>query len=222
VTTARSVITGTLTFHLNRLAPGETLDPDTAATCLGALNAVVDEFNGAKSFLFREIFTVSTPITGTYGTLGVDWAGLVSGDEILGATVRWGGLDVPLNPMTPGAYADVPIKTLSTVPGWYAHDGAATVYLYPAVTALVVTLRTKQVVSDFADLDTDYSMPKGYKANLQALLAEKLAPSLGGSKPEVLIAARRARHALRSQTCNPAIVKAGDTAGPVARIKRGY
>lgn len=45
MTTARQIITDALTFHLNRLSPGETLESDTANVCLSALNAFVDEWN---------------------------------------------------------------------------------------------------------------------------------------------------------------------------------
>jgi hypothetical protein len=45
MTTARQIITDALTFHLNRLSPGETLEADTAAVCLSAINAFVDDWN---------------------------------------------------------------------------------------------------------------------------------------------------------------------------------
>lgn len=223
MTTARAIIRGALTFHLNRLSPGEQEDADLFGRCLDALNAVVDEFNGVKSQLFREVFTVSTAITGASGTLGATWATLSPGDEILGATVQYGGTDMRLEPITMGAYADVSIKTLSTIPSYYAHDGLATVYFFPAIQGLTVTLRTKAPFTDFADLDTNYSMPKGYLSGLQALVAEKMAPTLvGGVSPDVARAARGARLRLAAQAMNPAIVTAGDSAGPVARIMRGY
>ena len=49
-------------------------------------------------------------------------------------------------------------------------------------------------MADFADLDTDYTMPKGYKSAFGALLAEKMAPTMvGGVSPAVAAAARAAR-----------------------------
>jgi hypothetical protein len=45
MTTARQIIGDALTFHLNRLSPGETLPADTADLCLGALNSVIDDWN---------------------------------------------------------------------------------------------------------------------------------------------------------------------------------
>ena len=208
MTTARSIITGALTFGLNRLSPGETLDADVGAVCLNALNHIADELNGSKSFLFREVLTASSPITGASAALGVAWPSLAPGDEIAGATVQYSaGHDVPLDPMTMAQYADIAIKATASLPRYYAHDGLATVYFYPACAGQTVTLRTRQVVSDFADLDSDYSMPKGYKAALSALLAEKMAPTmLGGVSAPVAAAAQKARNQLAQQSVSPAII----------------
>lgn len=224
MTTARDIVRGALSFHLNRLSPGEAEDADLFARCLLALNFIADEFNGQKSFLWCEVLTASSAITGTSGTLGTTWAGIASGDEILGATVRYSStLDVPMSPITMAQYADIAIKSTSSYPEVYAHDGAATVYLYPAAASHVITIRTKQVMSDFADLDTDYEMPKGYKAGLSALLAEKMAPSLLGSLPPAVgKAASAARSHLLAQGLVPAILNPGDGVGRVARIMRGY
>ncbi|MEI6282731.1 MAG: hypothetical protein WCP82_08465 [Alphaproteobacteria bacterium] len=224
MTTARSIITGALTQHLNRLSPGESLDADVAAVALDGLNFIADEWNGSKSFLFRELLTASSAISAATGTLGTTWAGLASGDEILGATVAYSAtLDVPLEPITMAQYQQIAIKSLTTYPAYYAHDGAATVYLYPVPTGQTITLRTKQIVSDFADLDTDYSMPKGYKSALAAVLAEKLAPvMLGGISPAVAAAAKAARSRIYAQAINPAIINGRAYVGPVARIRRGF
>lgn len=224
MTTARSIITGALTHGLNKLSPGEAIDADLGAVCLDALNFIADEWNGSKAFLFRDIFTTSSAISSATGTLGTTWAGLVPGDEIIGATVAYSAtLDVPLQPITMQQYMSIAIKALTTYPNVYAYDGQATVYFYPVPTGKTVTLRTKQVVSDFADLDTDYTMPKGYKSALSAVLAEKLGPVLvGGISPAVATAAAAARRRIVGGNITPAIISGGDMAGPVARITRGY
>lgn len=217
MTTARSVITGALTFGLNRLSPGETLDADVGSVCLDALNHIADELNGAKAFLFRETLTQSSAITGASAALGVAWPTLAPGDNIMGATVQYSaGLDFPLDPLTMGQYANISIKATASLPRYYAHDGLATVYFYPACAGQTVTLRTRTVVSDFADLDTDYSMPKGYKAALSALLAEKMAPTMVGGVPApVAQAAQKARNQLSQQAVNPAVIGGNRTAGNI-------
>lgn len=209
MTTARSVISNALSFGLNRLSPGETLDADLAAVCLSALNDIADEWNGSKSFLFREILSASTPITGTSAQLGVAWSSLVSGDVILGATVQYAsGQDVAMEPLTMAQYQSIVDRSIASLPQYYAHDGAATVYIYPAATSHVITLLTQQAISDFADLDTDYVMPKGYKSALSACLAERMAPVLlSGIPPTVASAAKGARLRIMSQAANPAILQ---------------
>ncbi len=210
MTTARLIISGALTYHLNRLSPGETLDADLAAVALDALNNVADAWNGQKSFLFREVLTASSTISAASAALGTAWTGLSAGDEIITATVAQSGVDTPLYRLTMTQYAHLPVKTTTGTPTAYAHDGAATVYLYPVPTGHVVTLMTRQVVSDFADLDTDYVMPKGYRSALSAVLAEALAPVLlGGITPAVAVAARAARSRIGAQSVNPAILNAG-------------
>ena len=208
MSTARSIIEGALGYRLNRLSPGETLDADTGATCLVALNELADAMNGGGSFLFREILTTSSAISAATGTIGSTWAGLSPGVEILGATYSDGTQDDELHRLTMAQYAAVADKTMAAEPSNYAHDGYATVYFYPVPTGQTVTLRTKQVVSDFADLDADYGMPRGYKAHLSALLAEHRAPSLLGKiPPAVSRAAAMARSALQAQVSNPAILR---------------
>lgn len=216
MTTARQIIQTALTVHLNRLSPGETLDADTAAFCLDGLNNAIDAINGLKSFLWRQILTAGT-VTGVSGELGTTWVGLSSGDEILGATVAYSaGMDIPLYPMSMERYANIPLKQTASIPREYAHDGAATVYFYPACTGQVVTLRTKQAASEFADLDTDYVMPKGYKSALSALLAFQVAPVLNGGVPAaVQVASVAARKQLASQAANPAILQSSNHAGNI-------
>lgn len=205
MTTAREVINAALTFHLNRLSPGETADPDTANVCLTALNFIADEWNGQKSFLFREILSAGT-VTGSTGTLGSTWSALSPGDQILGVTYS-NNQDICLEELTMRQYHEIADKTVSGDPSWWAHDGLSTLYFYPVPTSRSITLRTKQKVSDFADLDTNYSMPNGYKSGIAAELAEKIAPTMLGSVPvTVSIAARQARNRLRAQAVVPAIL----------------
>lgn len=217
MTKARDIIKNSLSFGLNRLSPGETMDADLAALCLDALNEIVDEFDGAKLQLFREILSPGV-VTGATGTLGVNWPSLLPGDLILGASVSYSvGLDTPLQgPITVEVYQRIPQKATGGLPQWFAPDGAALVYFWPAATGQTITLRTKQPFSDFADLDTDYVMPKGYKSAFSAILSEKMAPTmLGGIPAAVTRAASMARTRLVSQNVDPAIINTGVRTGNI-------
>lgn len=198
MTTARSIISGALRFHLNRLSPGETLDADLADVCLEALNSIADEMNGDETMLWRQILTAAA-VTGTTGTLGTTWATIAPGTQILGASYSDGANDIPIDELTMAQYHAIPVKSTAGQPQYWAHDGQSTIFFYPAPTGQSVTLRTGSPVSDFADLDTDYVMPQGRKSAFQALLAERLAPSvLGDIPPAVSRAARKARLGLKA------------------------
>lgn len=223
MTKAREVIRNCLTFSLNRLSPGEQEDADLFGRCLDALNHIIDKWNGGKSLLWREIITDSSPITGSVGTLGVTWPGLQYGDQILSATVRYTtGVDEPISPITVEQYLAIPIKGLSNIPQQYAHDGGSTVYLYPAANGQTIKLRTKQAASMFADLDTDYVMPQGYKSALVDQLAEVMAPSLlGGIPPVISSAAAASRRRVGAQEISPSILNGYNVGGRLASFLAG-
>ncbi len=208
MSTAREIITGALSFGLNRLSPGETLDADTGAMCLDALNHLADEFNGRGSFLFREILTAGT-VTSVTGTISSTW-NLIPGVQILGAYYTDSGQDTDIAPITLAQYACITDKDQPGDPEVYAFDGYDTVRFYPVPTSLSVTLRTKAYFANFADLDTDYGMPAGYKAAFSDMLAEKVGPSLVGElSPRTVRNAANARKRLTAQAANPAIISGG-------------
>jgi len=209
MTRARDIIEDCLSFALNRLSPGESADSDTLATCLRALNSIVDQFNGSGSFLFREILTPSAaPISTVSATLGSNWPALTPGEQILGATYRQGSSDYSMSELTFMQYHEQVVqKTQTGQPEYWAHDGLATVFFYPVPLSYVITLRTKAEVAEFADVDTDYSMPSGYRSAFSALLAEKLSPvMLGGVTAAVKADANDARMRLLAMNCKPAII----------------
>lgn len=208
MTTARQIIADALTFGLNRLAPGETLDADTANTCLSALNSIADEINGGGQMLWREVMTSAT-VTGASGTLGSTWAGVPLGSTILGAYRSVGGADYELSRLTFADYQAKSDKVSGGAPDEFAHDGQALVYFFPVPSGVTIKLRTKAPVSDFADLDTDYGMAAGVRSALAAFVAEKMGPSLvGGIPANVAKDAAKARARLLSKV-EPAILHTG-------------
>jgi hypothetical protein len=97
-------------------------------------------------------------------------------------------------------------------PEFWAHDGLATVYFYPIPNSKYIKLRTKAVVSEFADVDTDYSMPAGYRSALSACVAEALAFSMLGAVPQnISVKAAAARNRIAAQSSDPEIIGAVPT-----------
>ena len=216
--TARQIITTALTVHLNRLSPGETLDADLAAFCLDALNDIADDWSGNGNFLWKETLVSSDALTGAAIDLVTAWPSLGIGQNLMGATYSNGYGDYPISSATMQEYHElVRVKTLvSGVPRLWAFDGQSTVYFYPALAAINVTLRVNTNVETFADLDTDYVMPNGYKAGIAAVLAEGVASSvLGGIPPAVAKAANQARKNLSARALVPGIVNGGATPGNI-------
>lgn len=215
--TARQIITSALTYHLNRLSPGETLDADLSAMCMTALNDIADEWSGSGTFLFRDILESAT-LTGITATLGTDFPSITPGQEIQGATYNNGAGDFPIEELTMQQYHEqVRIKTLQGgLPRYYACDGLATLYFYPSLSGQTVKLRAHQSIAEFADLDTEYTMPQGYRSGLAAVLAERVAPAVVGAvPPSVAKASNSARQRLGSQSSAPAIISGGAPSGNI-------
>jgi hypothetical protein len=196
-----------MTYHLNALSPGETLDADTAEVCRIALNSLADEMNGGKSMLWRQVLTTGT-VSGLTGTLGATWTTVSPGSQILSATYSDGAQDILISEITMAQYHAILQKTSVGQPMYWAHDGQSTVYFYPAPSSQSVTLRTQSAVSDFADLDTDYVMPKGYLSALQAMLAERMAPIVLGDIPQAVARAARAARLRLKMGMEPEILNA--------------
>lgn len=211
MTTARQIITSALTTGLNRLSAGETLDDDLAALCLSALNDVVDSINGSSGVLWKQTATTQT-VSGSSVLLSV-W-GIDPGAPISLVTASgW-----PVNPTTFEAFQSITAASVGT-PTVYAHAGDK-LYFWPAASGSSITITRKEPASDFADLNTDYSMPDGWRSGLAALLAEKVArPVLGGIPADVARDAASARRRMSARV-EPAILNPG-LGGDVATLFRG-
>lgn len=170
----------------NRLSPGETLGADEAAFGLRRLNELVDELSAQNQFLFRDVFTSAT-VTGATITLGTgSWAAIAAGSQIISGEAA----AFPMAPITMEQYGQIYDNTLAGLPRVFAHDGLATVFLYPVPTTVVVKLQTRVGVSAFADQNTtSYSMPGGWQAALSAALAVRIAPNILGKLPDALVRA---------------------------------
>jgi hypothetical protein len=169
-----------------------------------------DEFNGSGSFLFRDIMTQSTAISAASAALGTAWASLTPGTQLLDAIHNDTDGDEVLTWMPFEQYQAIFDKTTASDPEYWSFDGYATVYFYPVPTSALISLRTRQVFSDFADLDTDYGMPSGYKAAFSDLLAEKVANQFVGQIPvKVARDAAAARRRLLAKNMRPAIIQPG-------------
>ena len=135
--------------------------------------------------------------------------GPAAGEEIISAQADGYGM----TKITMQQYNDIRVKTQSGRPEVWAHDGLATVYLYPAAAGNTISLLTRAPFATFVDLDTSYTLPSGYQGAFAASLAVAMAPALlGGVTPGLLMAEKRARFNVKNANVRPATVSANPLA----------
>lgn len=177
--TARDTIQGALKL-LSILDPSETMAPEDAADGLIMLNDMVDLWALEELNLFTNV-TASFTFTGATATLGVGGNfNIPRPITIDDAYYRKSGLDYHLQLPDQAAYDQISQKSLAgDFPSilFYSPDaplGVAT--LWPVPTSLQVFIVASAQLSQFADLDTVYQLPQGYRLALKYALVPHLAP----------------------------------------------
>jgi hypothetical protein len=195
--------------RLNRLSPGETLSADDSAFGLRRLNLLVDEMSANRPFLYQDVLT-SVVQSGNITLATGSWAALGLGSEIISMTSN----NVPMSKLTMQQYNQLYSPTTTGNPGYWAFDGALTVYLFPVATGQTIKVQTRTGVTAFADLTTAYTAPTGYEAALGAALASRIAPTLLGRLPPEIAKAEQVAMA-GIGTYDPAIIDVQSFKRPV-------
>lgn len=220
MTTARTIITLALE-GMNKLAPGDTADADVAAICLRRLNVIADDWSVGRDMAPQDQI-VSGSVTGASLTLAAgSFAAIQVGSDIISMQAD----GYPMVPITMQQYNNIPDKTQSGCPEVWVCDGLATVFLYPAASANTIGILTRKPFTQFADLDTDYSMPSGYKGAFAASLSVALAPTLlGGIPPALLQAEKKALFNVANSNVRPAIVSSNPLGrcGAASNVLQGW
>lgn len=188
----------------NRLSPGEALNADDIDFGFRRLNLIVDALSADTKFLYKDVITTATQ-TGHIALGAGTFAAIAPGTEIVDIVAA----GLPLGPITMQQYNAINDATVAGTPYLYAHDGMATVFLYPVPSSVAIKVHTRQGVAEFADINTtDYSMPPGYKSALGAILADgPFARNIMGAVPPQI--ASEAQIAMRKiDRYVPAIVDA--------------
>lgn len=220
MTTARTILSLALE-SMNRLSPGEALDADLAATCLRRLNSIADDWSAGRDMTPQDVIS-SGAVNGSGLTLGTGaFAAVAAGEEIISAQAD----GFRMTSITMQQYNDIRLKNQGGRPEVWAHDGLATVFLYPAATGNTISLLTRAPFARFVDLDTSYTLPSGYEGAFAASLAVAMAPALlGGVTPGLLQAKKQALFNVRNANVRPAIVSANPLSPPGAcgNILKGW
>lgn len=168
-----------------------------------ALNELLDSFGIERNWLYKVIRTTKTLTAstanytiGTGGSISVAKPTWIDRAGLIIDTTATEPTEVPIDVLTEEEYAGWPSKTQeasqsSAVYYDHGHDSSGYGLIYPLP---IPDVSTTQLVlytpgggaTTFADLVTDYAMPKGYQRAIRKNLALELAP-MHGAQPSPLL-----------------------------------
>lgn len=204
MTTALQIIEAAM-GKINVLAVGETVSAEDADLCLDRLNTLRDSLLLEPTFQYKNTETSFTlPAATTSRTIGASQQINVARPVKIeiGSFTRIDSIDYPLEPVSQAEYNDISQKSLAGyAPEVCFFDGGSptgNVYFWPPTTASVeVHLVTMTAVTPFADLDTDYDLPPGYRRYFEYGLAVEIAPDFRVAvNPMIAGAASNAKRAI--------------------------
>lgn len=181
--TANSIIERAMRLTGN-LGVGESLDDSEAQDGLEALNTMLDSWATENLFVYAMSLDSITLIPGTAAYTVGPTGGTVSDRPIVvdsSSYVVMDGISYPLVSLSLQEYNDLTLKTLdTTIPEalWYNPtfpNGTVTLYPVPKQ-AMTLKLWSQKVITSFASLTTDLSLPPGYKRAIELSLAEEFGP----------------------------------------------
>lgn len=188
------------------LTKTESPSADEAQSGLEMLNDLLASNANEELFVYSrtlESFTLSGGVSdytigpgGTFDTVRPIF--------IADAYVRIGTIDYPLQIISDSNYADIDIKSLSSIPFWLNYTNAyplATIKLYPVPSAgWTLFLLSEKQISEFT-LNQTVSLPPGWSRYLKNQLAIEMAPEYGQQVPaETVEIASKAMGAIRRGT----------------------
>ena len=188
MTTATELITQALGI-LGVRAVGESVDGTTAGETLTRLNSLIDSWRTQKLYAYAtQRITGTLPASASTLTVGP------TGDIVTtyrpfrletGGFYNNGGQDYPIQLLTQNEFNGITQKLQAsgaTAIGIYYEPTLpnGTLYFYPQPSSQVtLTLIVLTELLEFPTLNSDYTLPPGYRRALAYALAEDLAPDYG-------------------------------------------
>lgn len=181
MTTARDIIKAALR-KIQVLGTGRKLAAEDAADALEALNAMIASWSVEGALVYtetREVFNLTSGKAVYSIGSGADFD-TVRPTQIDAAYVRYSGSDYTLDLESKSDRASIVDKDETGIPSNAYYDEnypLANLYLWPVPLAdMTITIFTEKPLTEFTDLDTDFSMPPEYKRALIYNLAVEVAP----------------------------------------------
>lgn len=185
--------------------PRRALNGTDAANFLDVLNTMVDAWNTSRLNMVA-VQEVAQSVSGQTITIGPGGAISMTRPTRMedGAFIRANGADFAIRWIERAQFDEIVVKA---TPGTIAYVGyyepalpLGVIHLWPyPSTPVELHLQCAVQLTEFADLNTDYTLAPGYQRAMELSLAEELSPGRKAVPPEVVAAARNARRAIRRQ-----------------------
>lgn len=193
MTTARDIVKKSLQ-KIGALVKSEEPSADEADDGLSSLNSLISSWSNDSLVMFArtwESFTLSGG-TASY-TIGSGGAlNTTRPMDIVDCYLSVGTIDYAMSIVTDEAYNSISFKSLTGIPEFLNYDNAyplGKIRLYPIPSGnYTLFLLSEKLVTSFATLDTDMSLPNGFERALVYNLAIELAPEYA-QKPDPSIVA---------------------------------
>lgn len=223
MTTARSIITRALRL-IKVVGDGESGDAEDLDIGLTSLNDMLDSWSIDRNDVLAS--TIETfPATGALSyTIGVGGNFNTSAPIYLPIVeYTLNGIDYTLDEWTEAQYASIALKSQAGNPqGYWFVRGAplARMYVAAAPASGSFKLHSIKALTEFADLDTDYSLAPGYRNALAFSLAVDLAPEFETDAPKTVLL--RSMNLKRSLKRSNAVIPVMDAGVPLNPYRYGY
>lgn len=220
--TALELVTGALT-DLGVVAAAETISPEDSDAALTCLNDMGDALGLERLSLYKTVRTTKTLAAGTAsytigsgGSINVVKPTWIDRARLVIDTSASTPTEVRIGILEPDEYAAWPQKTQQAsrpIAIFYdhGHDSSGFGQIYPlpipdVATTQLVLYTPGGEVSTFADLVTDYALPRGFKRALRKNLALEIAPMFDAEPSALLVKqARESKAAIKLANVHPVV-----------------
>lgn len=207
--------------------PSEPLNGQDTNYALDVLNSMIDGWNTQNLYILSNNELVTTTSVSPV-TIGVSQTINTPRPVSLIDTsfVRINNIDYPLTIIGDQEYNAICLKTIpSTIPIYAYYDRGSPIgkiYLYPIPSVSVeIHIFCNSQLSQFANLDTDYSLAQGYFNALFLSLAEQLTLGVNEASPMLIKQAWSARHAIKKSNVEVPLLSSGVQISGLARFYAG-
>ncbi len=235
--TVRTVLTAALK-RINVIQANEVPTPDMLADAFDRMNDWIDSIWGNDRLAIYTITRSTWTLSSSKGTLGNPYLVGPGGDinitrpqfidhvNFIDNTLN-PGVERPLIPLTPDAWALLPIKTQTAAypvysyyePTYSSAQGNLYLWLVPTAPSLQGVLYAPSQITAFATLDDVIALPPGYNRFLRDNVAVELAaefrenvpidPSLARSAMMSMAQVKRTNQRLYDMAVDPALLRHG-------------